>query len=426
MLHLLANPFEVAEEDSYEYLTDGMIVLVDGHIVAVGPAPDLLLRFPDIIIQRQYAEDALIVPGFIDSHLHYTQTDIVAAYGEQLLDWLNLYAFPTEIRFANPGYADEVSRFFFQELLRCGTTTAMVFGSVHTNSVEAFFREAERLGMRMIAGKVMMDRNAPPELLDTAQTSYDQSKQLIETWHKRPGSRLQYAITPRFAPTSTPQQLQLAGKLKSEHPDVYIQTHWAENVDEMKWVAKLFPQASDYLNVYESYGLLSDRTILAHGIHATALDLKRIAASGSAIAFCPTSNLFLGSGLFNLGQAVAEGVNIAVGTDIGAGTSFSLLRTLGEAYNVAQLQRQKLSAIQSLYLVTLGAARTLQMQDKIGNFQIGKEADFVVLDLHSSPLMMRRMQCTTNIKDKLFLLLTMCDAFTVRATIIHGNLAYEK
>ncbi len=245
---------------------------------------------------------------------------MVGAYGEQLLDWLNTYTFPCESQFANKAHADEVADIFIKELLRNGTTTALVFGSVHPQSVNSFFEAAEQLDLRMIAGKVMMDRNAPDYLTDTAESSYVESKALIERWHGK--GRLHYAVTPRFAPTSTPEQLTLAGQLLSEYPDLYMQTHISENLKEVEWVKALFPERKGYLDVYDHYQLLGERSVFAHGVHLCDDECARLAQTGSAIAFCPTSNLFLGSGLFNLPMAEKHKLNVGLGTDVGGGTSF--------------------------------------------------------------------------------------------------------
>jgi guanine deaminase len=329
LLHSIADPAEVGIEDSYEYFADGLLLVENGHIVAIGHAADLLGSL-EVDVELIEYPDALITPGFIDTHIHLPQTGMIGAYGEQLLDWLNTYTFPCEKQFADPAHAAEVADIFVKELLRNGTTTALVFGSVHKESVEAFFQVAQKLDLRMIAGKVMMDRNAPDDLVDTADSSYVDSKALIERWHGQ--GRLHYAVTPRFAPTSTPEQLALAGQLLGEYPDLYMQTHISENLQEVEWVKALFPERSGYLDVYDHYKLLGERSVFAHGVHLCDAECARLGETGSAIAFCPTSNLFLGSGLFNLPMAERHKVNVGVGTDVGGGTSFSILQTLNEAY----------------------------------------------------------------------------------------------
>ncbi|MEL6816592.1 MAG: guanine deaminase, partial [Cyanobacteria bacterium J06598_3] len=320
----------------------------------------------------------LIIPGLIDTHIHFPQTEMIAAYGEQLLTWLDRYTFPTEQKFSSEDYSFIVAHHFLNELLSHGTTTALVFTTVYPQSTDAFFEAAYSRNLRMIAGKVLMDRHAPEALLDTPESAYGQSKHLIEKWHGC--DRLLYAVTPRFAITSTPEQLAVAGQLLQEFPNVYLHTHLAENPDEIKWTAELFPQAQNYLAVYEQAGLVGKRSIFAHGIHLSEAELATLSRCHCSLAHCPSSNLFLGSGLFPVHQAKDANINVGLGTDIGAGTSFSVLATGGEAYKVAQLQQQTLTPFQALFLATLGGAQTLWLADKLGNFLPGKEADFVVLD----------------------------------------------
>jgi len=423
IVHSIADPAEVVIEASYEYFEDGLMVVENGKIVAVGHAKDLLNTLGSDVEVATY-KDALITAGFIDTHIHLPQTGMVGSYGEQLLDWLNTYVFPVERQFSDPAHAAEVSDIFIQELLRNGTTTALVFGSRHKESVEAFFTAAEKLNLRMIAGKVMMDRNAPDYLVDTAESSYVDSKALIERWHGK--GRLHYAVTPRFAPTSTPEQLALAGQLLIEYPDLYMQTHISENLKEVEWVKALFPERKHYLDVYDHFKLLGERSVFAHGVHLCDEECERLAETGSAIAFCPTSNFFLGSGLFNLPMAEKHKVNVGLGTDVGGGTSFSLLQTLNEAYKVMQLQGAKLSPFKSLYLATLGGARALRLEDKIGNLHAGTEADFVVLDFNATPLLSYRMKQATSIEEQLFVLMTLGDDRTVSETYSAGILVHKR
>jgi len=423
IVHSIADPAEVVIEASYEYFEDGLMVVENGKIVAVGHAKDLLNTLGSDVEVATY-KDALITAGFIDTHIHLPQTGMVGSYGEQLLDWLNTYVFPVERQFSDPAHAAEVSDIFIQELLRNGTTTALVFGSRHKESVEAFFTAAEKLNLRMIAGKVMMDRNAPDYLVDTAESSYVDSKALIERWHGK--GRLHYAVTPRFAPTSTPEQLALAGQLLTEYPDLYMQTHISENLKEVEWVKALFPERKNYLDVYDHFKLLGERSVFAHGVHLCDEECERLAETGSAIAFCPTSNFFLGSGLFNLPMAEKHKVNVGLGTDVGGGTSFSLLQTLNEAYKVMQLQGAKLSPFKSLYLATLGGARALRLEDKIGNLHAGTEADFVVLDFNATPLLSYRMKQATSIEEQLFVLMTLGDDRTVSETYSAGVLVHKR
>ncbi|WP_130887694.1 MULTISPECIES: guanine deaminase [unclassified Pseudomonas] len=423
ILHSTADPAEVGIEASYEYFEDGLLVIDDGKISALGHASELLPTLPADIEINHY-QDALITPGFIDTHIHLPQTGMVGSYGEQLLDWLNTYTFPCESQFGDKAHADEVADIFIKELLRNGTTTALVFGSVHPQSVNSFFEAAEKLDLRMIAGKVMMDRNAPDYLVDTAESSYVDSKALIERWHGK--GRLHYAVTPRFAPTSTPEQLTLAGQLLTEYPDLYMQTHISENLKEIEWVKELFPERKGYLDVYDHYQLLGERSVFAHGVHLCDEECARLAETGSAISFCPTSNLFLGSGLFNLPMAEKHKLNVGLGTDVGGGTSFSLLQTLNEAYKVMQLQGARLSPFKSLYLATLGGARALRLEDKIGNLQPGSDADFLVLDYNATPLLSYRLKQSNNIAETLFVLMTLGDDRTVAQTYAAGALVHQR
>lgn len=422
ILHSLADPAEVGVENSYEYFADGVLLVEGDKIVTVGAAETLLPTLGDVELVEY--PDALITPGFVDTHIHFPQTGMVGAYGEQLLDWLNNYTFPCESQFADKAHADKVADIFLAELLRNGTTTALVFASVHPQSVDALFEAAERLNLRLIAGKVMMDRNAPDYLVDTAASSYADSKALIERWHGK--GRLHYAVTPRFAPTSTPEQLALAGQLLGEHPGLYMQTHISENVKEVEWVKALFPERKNYLDVYDHYQLLGERSVLAHGVHLCDDECARLAETGSAIAFCPTSNLFLGSGLFNLPQAERFKVNVGLGTDVGGGTSFSLLQTLNEAYKVMQLQGEKLSPFKSLYLATLGGARALRLEDRIGTLQPGSDADFVVLDYNATPLLSYRISQSKSFEETLFVLMTLGDDRTVLETYAAGRKVHQR
>lgn len=409
--------------DQVRYVEDGLLITQNGKIQWFGSWQDGQKQLPPNI-QVQHYPDQLIVPGFIDTHIHFPQTEMVGAYGEQLLEWLNTYTFPTELQFADKVYADQIAHFFVNELLKNGTTTALVFCTVHPESVDALFEAAERYEMRLIAGKVMMDRNAPEGLCDTAEMAYTDSKALIEKWHGK--GRNLYAITPRFAPTSTPEQLEKAGQLKAEYPDVYIHTHLSENKNEIEWVKSLFPEQKGYLDVYHHFGLTGSKSVFAHCVHLEDSEWDCMHQTDSAIAFCPTSNLFLGSGLFPLKKTWDKQVKVGLGTDIGAGTSFNQLQTLNEAYKVQQLQGDKLSAFESLYHATIGGAKALQLEDKLGNFNVGKEADFVVINLNATSLQTLRQQRAKNIEDALFALFTMGDDRNIQATYIFGQKAYEQ
>ena len=409
--------------DQVRYLEDGVIITEQGKIRWFGTWNDAQDHLPANVDIQHYPEQ-LIIPGMIDTHIHFPQTEMVGAYGEQLLSWLNTYTFPTEIQFKDKAYASEIAKFFVNELLKNGTTTALVFCTVHPESVDALFEAAEQHQMRLIAGKVMMDRHAPEALCDTVESSYDDSKALIEKWHGQ--GRALYAITPRFAPTSTPEQLERAGQLKAEYPDVYVHTHLSENKDEIAWVKDLFPAQKGYLDVYHHYGLTGQRSVFAHCVHLEDAEWQCMHETDSAIAFCPTSNLFLGSGLFPLKKTWQQQVKVGLGTDIGAGTSFSLLQTVNEAYKVQQLQGDKLSAFESLYHATLGGAKALDLDDKLGNFNIGKEADFVVLNIKPTALQQLRQSRAKSLEDRLFALFTMGDDRNIEATYIYGQKAYSQ
>ena len=423
ILDSLGDPAELGIENSYRYFEDGLMIIEEGKIKALGKASELLHTLPAEVPVQQY-DNALIIPGFIDTHIHYPQIGMIASYGEQLLDWLENYTFPAEEKFADKQHAREVSEAFLTELLRNGTTTALVFGTVHPESVDAFFSCAEQKNLRMIAGKVMMDRNAPQSLTDTPDSSYRDSKALIERWHGK--GRLHYAVTPRFAPTSTPEQLAIAGKLLTEYDDLYMHTHLSENQNEIAWVKELFPEQTGYLDVYDHHKLLGKRSVFAHGVHLCEDECQRLADTDSAIAFCPTSNLFLGSGLFNLPQAEQYKIKVGMGTDVGAGTSFSMLQTLNEAYKVMQLQGKKLHPFKSFYLATLGGAQALALDQHIGNLEPGTDADFVVLDYHATPLLKYRMTQASSLEERLFVMMTLGDDRAVKHTFSMGQPVHSR
>ncbi|MEA5472226.1 guanine deaminase [Spirulina sp. 06S082] len=425
-LDFIDDPFYVSELESVRYFPDGLLVIENGIIQDFGDYAEMHSKYPNLSITHY--RDRLILPGFIDTHIHFPQTEMIAAYGEQLLEWLHQYTFPTERKFKEKSYAKKIASFFLDELLRNGTTTALVFTTIFPESVDAFFEAAGDRNLRAIAGKVMMDCNAPDYLKDTAQSSYEETKALIQKWHKN--GRLLYAVTPRFAATSSEKQLQLAGKLLAEFPDVYLHTHLSENVKEVEWIRELFPHSQNYLDVYDRAGLVGDRSIFAHGVQLSPAEFKRLSEANSAISFCPTSNLFLGSGLFKLQQAKSQEtpIKVGLGTDVGAGTSFSLLQTANEGYKVSQLQGRKLSSFQALFLATLGGAKALNLEEKIGNFDVGKEADFIVVNLQATPLMALRNsgelpQTLAEIGDRTFALMMLGDDRAISATYILGDRA---
>jgi guanine deaminase len=415
------DPFAYGIESAMRYESDALVAMADGKITHFGPASTLKAALPPGTHIYECGRDALILPGFIDCHVHYPQTQIIGAYGEQLLDWLEKYTFVAEQRFADAAHARAVANVFLDECLRNGTTTVASFCTVHEHSVDAFFEAAGARGMRTIAGKCLMDRNAPEALRDTAQRGYDESKALIGRWHGK--ERASYAITPRFAPTSTPEQMELAGALWKEHPGTYLQSHVSENRAEVDWAKAIFPERSGYLDIYEHYGQLGPRAIYGHGIWLTDAELARMHETGTAIAHCPTSNMFLGSGLFDLRRAktVARPVRVGLATDVGAGTSLSMLQTMGAAYKIAQLGGGSLPAPLAFYLATRGAAQALYLEDKIGSLLPGMEADLVVLNLKSTPLIEFRMDRCESLEEALFVQMTMADERAIAATYVAGR-----
>ena len=422
ILHFVGDPADLGSH-ALEHFADGALIIRDGHVAELGPADTLLASQPAGTPVDDY-RGKLVMPGFVDTHIHYAQTDVIASDSDQLLAWLERSTYPAERQFADPAHAAAVAEFFCEELLRNGTTSALAFATVHPQAVDALFTAAQKRRMRMLAGKVLMDRNCPEFLRDTAASGYAESRALIEKWHGR--GRLSYAVTPRFAASSTPEQMTLAGRLFAEHPGVYLQSHLAENRGEVAWVGKLYPEARSYLDVYERFGQLGARSVFAHCIWLDDTDRARMAATGAAMSFCPTSNLFLGSGLFDLDRAHALGARVGIGTDVGAGTSFSMLRTLSEAYKVLQLKGQRLSAERAFYLATLGGARSLYLDDRIGSFAPGREADFVVLDPQATPLLARRSAAATSLGERLFVLMMLGDDRAVAATHVLGDAAWRR
>jgi guanine deaminase len=418
IFHCLADPGPHADESAVERLDDGLLIVEDGRVVNVGEAVELLPTLAAGAAVVDYS-GKLIVPGLIDCHVHYSQVDIIASYGEQLLDWLNRYAYPAEMRFEDEAYAKSVADFFLDELLRNGTTTAVVFATVFPQSVDAIFAAAEERNMRLVAGKVLMDEHCPEGLRDDPQSAYDDSRALIEKWHGK--GRLGYAITPRFALTSSAAQLEAAGRLAAEYPDTWVHTHLAENQEEVDEIARQFPDRHSYLDVYDHFGLLRDRSVFAHCLHLDGADRALMAEKGGAGAICPTSNLFLGSGLFDLQAMVDAGVKIGLATDVGGGTSLSMLRTMSAGYKVLHLQGQSLPASRALYLATLGAAEALRLDSAIGNFEAGKEADFIVLDAAASHITARRAASAESLEELLFALIFLGDDRNVAATYLQGS-----
>lgn len=414
----LSDPFSEAPERSYRFFDDGHLAVDDvGRIVSVGAWSELPAHLGDVPVTH-FGRNRLLSPGFFDTHLHAPQLEMIGSYGGHLLEWLNRYTFPTERKFEDPVHATRIAKAFFDELLRNGTLCALVFSTVHREATDIFFTEAERRGFRAIIGKTMMDRNAPDFLLDTPQSSYDDSRALIEKWHNR--GLLRYAVTPRFAPTSTPELLEAAGTLKREFADTYMHSHISENENEVAWVHELFPDA-EYADVYDRYGLLDSRSVLAHGVWLTAEELDLLARRGSRIAHCPNSNLFLGSGLFKLHRVLSAGVIVGLGSDIGAGTTPCIFTAMSDAYKVQQVQGVSLTPIHLWYLATLGGAKALSLDGECGSLETGKSADFLVLDLEATPLLTLRNEHAETVEEILSALIFMGDERAVAEGYVAGR-----
>ena len=415
-LSFAANPFETGVEAARHEVRGGVVVEA-GHIVALGTADGMRTAYPSAQVV-DYG-DKLISAGFVDAHVHYPQTGIIASWGKRLIDWLNSYTFPEEMRFGDPAYADQISNTYLDLTAKHGVTTMASYCTIHPESVDAFFEAAQARGQRVIAGKTCMDRNAPDGLRDTPQSAYDDSKALIERWHGQ--DRISYAITPRFSPTSTPEQLEALGTLWAEHPDCLMQTHLSEQTDEIAWVAELFPDARDYLDTYEKFGLLGEKGLYGHAIHLEQREKDRLREVGAGLIHCPTSNTFIGSGLFDMGGLMAAGQRVGLASDTGGGSSFSMLRTMASAYEVGQLRHRPLHAAELMWLATQGSARALHMEDKVGNLAVGMEADLVVLDLASTPEIAQRSARANDLWEALFPTIMMGDDRAIAATWINGK-----
>lgn len=426
MIAWRGDPYVVGARRALRYEPDAIVAMADGRIVHAGDAARVKREMPRDTPVERLPRGSLMLPGFVDTHVHYAQFPIIASRGAGLLDWLANYTFPSEAAFADGRRAARVARAYLDENLRQGITSAAVFGTVHPQSVDALMREAGRRDLRLIAGKVLMDRHAPRSLRDSAKRGYDESKALVARWHGR--GRLGYAITPRFAVTSSPAQLEAAGALWREHPDCWMQSHVSENRGEVAWVGRLFPRDRDYVAVYERFGLVGRRAIYGHGIHLAEREWRAFATSGTAIAHCPTSNLFLGSGAFRWDRAKKAGrpVEVGLATDVGGGTTLSFLRTMGEAYKVAQLGGWAMPAAHAFWLATQGGARALDLGDRIGNLAAGYEADLVVLDLASTPAIAQRMERVRDIGEALFVQMTMGDDRAIRQTWIAGRKRHDR
>lgn len=411
------DPFEVPYNRATNYNPSGGIYIVDGKIANLGNSQDLTAKYPEVPTYDY--SDCLLTAGMIDAHAHYPQTRIIASWGARLIEWLNTYTFPEEEKFGDKDYADQTANFYLDTLLANGITTVSTFCTTHPESVDAIFESAQKRGMRIVAGKTCMDRNAPPDLLDTANSSYDDSKKLIAKWHNK--ERLTYAISPRFAPTSSVAQLEALGALWGEHPDCLMQTHLSEQLEEINWVKSLFPNNTDYLNVYEQFNLLGERGLYGHCIHLTENELTRIRRAGGRLIHCPTSNLFIGSGLFKLSDRKEEGQQIGLATDTGGGSSFSMFRVMASAYEVSQLHGYPLHPSQLFWLATVGNAKSLHLENSIGNLTIGLEADIIAIDLNSDEVISQRVESSEDIWDKLFPTIMMGNSAAIRDVWVEGN-----
>ncbi len=422
LLDFVATPARAERDSSAVRFRPDHWLLIEGRAIvgAQAAAPDASWRCID-------HAGKLVLPGFIDTHVHSPQLDVIGSWGAQLLDWLRDYTFPAEQRMADAAQAQAGSAMFLDALLAHGTTSALVFPTVHKASVDALFGAALERGMRLVSGKVLMDRHAPPALCDDVEGAERDCRELIERWHGR--GRLAYALTPRFAPTSSDAQLAMAGRLLAEHAGhdgLYMQTHVAENRDEVRWVAELFPQARSYLDVYEGHGLLGPRSVLAHGIWLDDADRERLAARGAQIAFCPSSNLFLGSGLFGWAAAEDAGVPISLGSDVGGGTSLSMQRTMADGYKVQAMAGTRLSAWALLHAATRGAALGLGLQREIGSLEGGATADLCVWDWAASPLARHRQSLARDLHEKLFAWITLGDERDLLESWVAGVRRYRR
>ena len=420
LLSFHREPQGIDDSAAYAYESDGALLVENGVIKASGSYAAVKAAAPEEVPEIDHRPH-LIVPGLIDTHLHFPQMQVMASYAADLLEWLNTYTFPEECRFVETAHAERIARHFFDEMIRHGTTTATAYCSVHKTSADAFFAESLKRGMCMVAGKVMMDRNAPQGLLDTPEMSYDETRAVIADWHGK--GRNHVAITPRFAITSTPEQMEVAKSLVGEFPDLHVQTHLSENRDEIAYTSELYPEATDYTDVYARYGLLRPKSLFGHCIHLSEREADAMSETGSVAVFCPTSNLFLGSGLFPLRalKRRQKPVRVSVASDIGGGTSYSMLKTLDEAYKILQLQGERLNPFDSFYMMTRGNAEALSLADRIGTLEPGTDADIAVLDMAATPAMALRAEVVNSLADELFLLQTMGDDGAVVETYVAGK-----
>ena len=418
VLSFAGSPFDKPVSDAAQI--HDAVLIVDGKIAGLGTKDALERRAPEAQIADHSGR--LILAGFVDAHVHYPQTTIIASWGKRLIDWLNTYTFPEEMRFGDPAYASQIAARYLDLTTQAGTTTVCSYTTIHPESVEAFFTEAQHRNQRVVAGKTCMDRNAPDGLRDTAQSAYDDSRTLIARWQGV--DRLSYAITPRFSPTSSPEQLDALGALWAEHPDCLMQTHLSEQTDEIAWVKGLFPEARDYLDTYERHGLLREKGLYGHAIHLESREIDRLREVGAAVVHCPTSNTFIGSGLFDIGL-IHQGIRVGLATDTGGGSSFSMLRTMAAAYEIAQLRGTALHPAQLLWLATVGSAQALCLDGQIGNLAPGKEADLIALDLASTPAIAQRAARAQDLWEAVFPTLMMGDDRAIAQVWIAGHPVFD-
>ena len=422
VLSFTENPFHYGLTDSVNIAENTAVLIDRNKIKEIGSPNQLIASAPDAEVYN--FQEKLLMSGFIDAHAHYPQTPIIASWGKRLIDWLNTYTFPEEEKYGNSKYAEKIAELYLNFLISNGTTSVSTYCTIHPESVDAIFSTALRRNMCVVAGKNAMDRNAPKALLDTPQSAYDESKKLIHKWHRT--GRLRYAITPRFSPTSSPEQLSMLGELWAEYPDCLMQTHLSEQVDEIEWVKSLFPNSRDYLDTYEQFGLLGANAIFGHAIHLKKREIDRLRDVGAGVVHCPTSNTFIGSGLFDMEHIQKQKIPVGLATDTGGGSSFSMLRTMASCYEIAQLRNNALHPAQLLWLATMGSAKALHVEKEIGNLKVGYIADVIAIDLKSTDVITQRADLAIDIWEAIFPTLMMGDDRAIAATFIAGDLVHSK
>ena len=418
--HTPRDPF--LEEAALEVFTDGAVAFSGGRILACGPWSAVSGAYPEASVWD--ARDSLLLPGFVDCHVHYPQVRIIGAMGLQLMDWLRLRALPDEARLADPGYADAVASEFVRGLAAAGTTTALVFGSHFPGAQAALFAAAGSRGLRVASGLVVSDHGLLPSLHVSVETAWEMSRELIEYWHGR--GLLRYAVTPRFSASCTEAMLAMCGELDGEADGLLFTTHLNETLDEISLVRSSFPWASDYLETYQRFGLVGERSVFAHDVHPTDDELRRLAAAGAAVAHCPCSNAFLGSGLFPLRRHLAAGVRVALGTDVGAGTGFGMLKEALMAYQVQMLQPDgvRLGPSELLWLATGAGAGALGLADEVGDFSVGKCADFVVVCPPAGSTLAAVLERSESVEERLGAVFTLAREESIAEVRVAGQVVW--